>query len=145
VRLDDQKVIGPHDGYCFYTIGQRKGLGLGGPGGPWFVADKDFENNIVYVVEGDNHPALYTDYLYADEISWVNQEPSFPLKCKAKVRYRQQDKECIVTKTDKGLRVDFTEAQRAVAMRQSVVFYLEDICLGGAIISEVGPSHFTNT
>lgn len=144
VRLDDNKVIGPHDGYCFYTIGQRKGLGLGGPGGPWFVASKDKEENIVYVVEGEDHPALYTDYLYTNELSWVDKEPELPLKCMAKVRYRQQDQECVISKTDKGIKVEFTHPQRAVALRQSVVFYQEEVCLGGGIISEVGPSHFTN-
>ena len=55
VRLDDQKTVGTHDGMCFYTIGQRKGLGLGGPGGPWFVSSKDKESNTVYVVEGEEH------------------------------------------------------------------------------------------
>ena len=143
VRLDDNKPVGPHDGYCYYTIGQRKGLGLGGPGGPWFVAGKNVETNTVFVVEGEQHPALYTDYLYATDLSWVGSEPKFPLECKAKVRYRQQDQNCLVTKEKDGqLRVDFKQAQRAVAVRQSVVFYQEDICLGGAIISESGPTYF---
>jgi tRNA-specific 2-thiouridylase len=143
VRLDDNKSVGPHDGYCYYTIGQRKGLGLGGPGGPWFVSGKNVETNTVYVVEGEKHPALYTDYLYATDLSWVTEEPSFPLECRAKVRYRQQDQDCVVTKEDDGkLKVIFKEAQRAVAIRQSVVFYQENICLGGAIISESAPTYF---
>jgi tRNA-specific 2-thiouridylase len=143
VRLDDGKTVGPHDGYCYYTIGQRKGLGLGGPGGPWFVAGKDVDTNKVFVVEGENHPALYTDYLFATDLSWIGSEPKFPIKCKAKVRYRQQDQECVVIKEDNGhIRVDFKEAQRAVAVRQSVVFYQDNLCLGGAIISESGPTYF---
>lgn len=145
VRLDDQKVVGPHDGYCYYTVGQRKGLGLGGPGGPWFVAGKDIATNIVYVVEGDKHPALYSDYLYATDISWVakDKDVSFPIECKAKIRYRQADQDCLVTEVEPGkLKVEFKTPQRAVALRQSVVFYKEDICLGGAIISESAPSYF---
>ena len=142
VRLDDKKQLGPHDGYCFYTIGQRKGLGLGGPGGPWFVADKDKKTNTVYVVEGDKHPALYADELTCDELSWVNEKPIFPLTCKAKIRYRQQDQDCIVIEKEGKLFVEFTESQRAIALRQSIVFYKDNICLGGGMISSRGLSHF---
>lgn len=143
VRIDDQKVIGPHDGSCYYTIGQRKGLGLGGPGGPWFVAKKDLVTNTVYVVEGENHPALYSDYLLATDLSWVQEEIEFPFQCHAKVRYRQEDQECTVDKIEDGkLKVTFLSPQRAVALRQSVVFYKDSVCLGGAIISEVGPTYF---
>ncbi len=142
VRLDDKKQLGPHDGYCFYTIGQRKGLGLGGPGGPWFVADKDKETNTVYVVEGEKHPALYADELTCDELSWVNERPSFPLSCKAKIRYRQKDQDCTVIEKEEGLFVKFSEPQRAIALRQSIVFYKDNICLGGGMISSRGLSHF---
>lgn len=144
VNLESQKVLGPHDGACFYTIGQRKGLGLGGPGGPWFVASKDVESNIVYVVEGDSHPALFSSELKAIEESWVNDIPSFPLRCKAKVRYRQADQLCTVTKVDESLLVKFDEPQRAIAIRQSVVFYSGDVCLGGAIIQSRGKTLYQN-
>jgi tRNA-specific 2-thiouridylase len=142
VRLDDKKVLGSHDGMCFYTIGQRKGLGLGGPGGPWFVAEKDVESNTIYVVEGENHSALFADELFTTEESWVGQRPEFPLKCRAKIRYRQQDQECTVTDIDGKLKVEFLKPQRAISKRQSIVFYVEDICLGGAIIDERGATHF---
>lgn len=142
VHLDTGKVLGEHDGMCFYTNGQRKGLGLGGPGGPWFVAFKDVTQNIVYVVEGQEHPALYADELTASEESWVGDRPSFPLKLKAKIRYRQQDQECTVFEKDGELSVCFDKPQRAISQRQSIVFYQDDICLGGAIIQKAGPSYF---
>lgn len=143
VHLESDKVMGPHDGMCFFTPGQRKGLGLGGPGGPWFVSHKDVESNKVYIVEGDVHPALYADYLTCDSLSWVGESPDLPLKCRAKVRYRQVDQDCTVTQIDsETLRVDFDKPQRAIAIRQSVVFYLEDICLGGGIVKTCGPSYF---
>ena len=89
----DEEVVGEHTGSSYYTIGQRKGLGLGGPGEPWFVLKKDVEKNIVYVGRGEKHPALYTDTLTASEASWVTGERLFdlPFNCKAKVRYRQKD------------------------------------------------------
>jgi tRNA-specific 2-thiouridylase len=140
--LESGAPISEHDGLCFYTIGQRKGLGLGGPGGPWFVAKKDIEKNIVYVVEGENHPALYTDNLIADEESWVHSRPSFPLKCQAKIRYRQADQACTVHDGPEGLLVEFENPQRAVSLRQSIVFYNDTICMGGAIVKTAGESYF---
>lgn len=142
VHLDSGKSLGPHDGLCFYTVGQRKGLGLGGPGGPWFVASKNLENNNVLVVEGDKHPALYTDYLFTTEESWVGKRPTFPLQCQAKVRYRQQDQSCTIYEENNRLKVVFDNPQRAISIRQSVVFYQNDICLGGAIIDESAPTYF---
>lgn len=139
-RLEDGKLMGPHSGYCFYTIGQRKGLGIGGPGGPWFVAGKELSTNTVYVVEGEDHPALYTSELWFEEASWVGEEPRLPLKCKAKARYRQADQGCTLTKEGDTYRVVFDQPQKAIAVRQSVVFYEDDICLGGGIISKVGES-----
>lgn len=142
VHLETQKILGPHDGHSYYTNGQRKGLGLGGPGGPWFVADKDIENNFVYVVEGERHPALFADELWAFEESWVNNRPTFPLKCSAKIRYRQQDQACTIYEDGKSLKVIFDEPQRAISVQQSIVFYQENVCLGGAVISKSGESYF---
>ncbi len=113
VHLDTGKVLGEHDGMCFYTQGQRKGLGLGGPGGPWFVAKRNVQDNTVYVVEGEKHPALFSGELNAINLTWISSPPSFPLKCKAKIRYRQEDQECNVK--------------------------IEN---GGGVISELGPSLF---
>lgn len=146
IHIENGNVLKEHDGACFYTKGQRKGLGIGGPGGPFFVVDKDIKSNSVYVAEGDDHPALYASELWASEITWIEREPEFPLKCFAKARYRQADQACTVYKEESGeLRVVFDQTQRALTERQSVVFYQNNICLGGAIIERVGDSLFTNT
>lgn len=137
------KVVGRHDGIAFYTIGQRKGMGIGGPGEPWFVVGKDVPRNVVIVAQGTRHPALFCDELTAVEATWVNTPPETPFKGHAKVRYRQPDQPCEITKID-GDRVwvRFSVPQRAVTPRQSVVFYDGTTCLGGAIIEAPGPSYF---
>jgi tRNA-uridine 2-sulfurtransferase len=140
VSLDGKK-LGVHDGACFYTLGQRKGLGVGGPGGPWFVAKKDQSSNKVTLVEGENHPALYCDGLIAHHPSWIGEAPTFPLRATAKVRYRQTDQPCVVEQYGEQLRVTFDTPQRAVTAGQSVVFYAGETCLGGAVITEAGPSY----
>lgn len=136
------KKLGPHDGACFYTLGQRKGLGVGGPGGPWFVAKKDQGTNIVVLVEGESHPALYCDGLMAHEATWIGDEPAFPLRATAKVRYRQADQPCVVEKVGALLKVTFDTPQRAVTAGQSVVIYQSETCLGGAVIVEPSPSYY---
>ncbi len=142
------EVVGEHTGAAYYTNGQRKGLGLGGPGEPWFVVDKDIERNVVIVERGDKHPALYCDELKADELSWVGEfNYDLPLKLKAKVRYRQEDQDCTIVDYDgKRVKVVFDQAQRAVTIRQSIVFYLdienEVVCLGGGMIESFGPTYY---
>lgn len=132
------KVIGHHDGIAYYTIGQRKGLGIGGAGDAWFVVGKDAQRNVLIVEQGEDHPALYALTLKATDISWVNQPPIFPFRCSAKVRYRQQDAACtIVGQDDQFLYVQFDQPQKAITPRQSIVFYSGEICLGGAIISSI--------
>lgn len=131
------KVIGEHIGLPYYTIGQRKGLGLGGPGDAWFVAQKDLEANTVTVVQGEEHPLLYAEGLTTLEPHWIAGTPpgSFPYRCTAKVRYRQPDFPCEVALLPSGqLAVRFDEPQRAVTPGQSIVFYQGALCLGGAII-----------
>jgi tRNA-specific 2-thiouridylase len=134
--------VGEHSGAMFYTLGQRKGLGLGGPGEPWYVVDKDPSLNIVYVERGHKHPHLERKTLWATDIEWVRDMSSedFPLRCTAKIRYRQQDQSCQVYKDGDRLRVEFDEPQRAMTLRQSIVFYQDKRCLGGAIINELGDS-----
>jgi tRNA-specific 2-thiouridylase len=146
VHLETKKVLKSHDGACFYTKGQRKGLGIGGPGGPFFVVDKDIESNTVYVAEGEDHPALYATELFANDLTWIKECPDFPLKCHAKVRYRQADQECTVYKIgDEEIKVVFNTPQRAITERQSVVLYHNNICLGGGVIKAVGKSlYLTN-
>ena len=140
----DGEVVGEHTGSTYYTLGQRKGLGLGGPGEPWFVLDKDIEKNIVYVGRGEKHPALYTDTLTATEASWVSGfNFELPFRCKAKVRYRQVDQDCVIESIDNGIiTVRFLEPQRAVTPRQSIVFYRDEVCLGGAMIEAPGKSYY---
>jgi len=134
-------LIGKHDGLMYYTRGQRQGLGLGGlagySGDPWYVADKDLENNILVAVQGHTHPLLLGHWLKAEQLDWVqSREPDFPLSCTAKTRYRQQDAACVVTKLgDSQVHVEFKDPQWAITPGQSVVFYQDDLCLGGGIIN----------
>ena len=140
------KVVGEHDGVAYYTIGQRKGLGLGGPGEAWFVVGKNPKENTVFVEQGSRHPALYTQELRTASLEWVNKRErpeQFPYRCQAKVRYRQEDQDCSIISLDKNTAyIRFDRPQRAVTPGQSIVFYKGDICLGGAVIEKVGPTFF---
>lgn len=138
------KTVGKHMGAAYYTIGQRKGMGIGGPGDAWFVVDKDIERNIVYVVQGTRHPALFCDELTADELTWIGPPPSsFPFICHSKVRYRQPDQPCVIESVENGVaRVSFPIPQRAVTPGQAVVFYLGNRCLGGGTIVSAGTSYY---
>jgi tRNA-specific 2-thiouridylase len=137
-RTLDGKKVGEHQGAAFYTLGQRKGLGLGGQGEPWFVVDKNADANVVFVERGSEHPALYSRELRANELNWIGIDaPKEPFACKAKVRYRQKEQACLVEPDGNGaLHVVFEEPQRAVTPGQSVVFYDGDLCLGGGVITE---------
>jgi tRNA-specific 2-thiouridylase len=139
------KVVGEHSGSAYYTPGQRKGLGIGGEGEAWFVVGKDVAKNEVYIEQGKESPALFCDELTATEASFVSGHFShkLPFRCHAKVRYRQSDQECEITKIEDGrLHVRFAIPQRAVTERQSIVFYQGDVCLGGAMIEKAGPSYY---
>lgn len=144
--LLDGTVVGQHQGAQFYTPGQRKGLGLGGPGAPWFVISKDIDKNIVYVERGE-HPALYTRTLFCHQLSWVSKNPpDFPLECTAKIRYRQEMQQCRLewdSQFPDRLQLSFSSPQRAACVGQSVVFYQHNKCLGGGVISELGESELT--
>lgn len=132
----DGKVIAKHDGSAYYTIGQRHGLGIGGPGDPWFVVDKDVTTNTIVVAQGSEHPALFSRHLNAIQTTWVSRNGiNTPLSCTAKVRYRQADQACTVNEDAGTLTVTFQEPQRAVTPGQSIVFYQNEVCLGGGIIS----------
>lgn len=142
----DGKKVGEHEGMAYHTIGQRKGLGIGGPGDAWFVIDKDPENNIVFVAQGENHPALYSQELNASDLTWISEIPSSSFTCKAKIRYRQPEEECEVTLVNENeAHVHFKNPQRAITLRQSIVFYKDDRCLGGGMISKKGPSLYQKT
>jgi tRNA-specific 2-thiouridylase len=135
------KILGQHDGTCFYTLGQRKGMGIGGPGEAWFVVAKNFDKNEVVLAQGQDHPALYADGLRAVELNWLGKIPSGTFKCQAKVRYRQPDEPCTVTVDGDKVQVVFDRPQRAMTPRQSVVFYQGEVCLGGGIIEEITPNY----
>jgi len=140
IETDTGDIIGRHNGLMYHTIGQRQGLGIGGlknyDESPWYVAQKDLDRNILVVVQGTKHPLLYSQNLSTLEVDWINQPPEkLPFDCKAKVRYRQADQNCTIeSKTKNGYIVRFDEPQRAVTPGQSVAFYQDDRCLGGAII-----------
>jgi len=148
--LDDRgRKLGEHVGLSFYTLGQRKGIGIGGvkekgaPRGggehdPWFVARKDIDKNTLYVVQGHGHPWLQQHTLVADDLSWVDgRGPALAQAgVGAKTRYRQADAPCEVTSVDaKTLQLRFPEAQWAVTPGQSAVLYQGDVCLGGGVIA----------
>ena len=133
LTVDGQK-IGEHEGVWYYTIGQRKGIGVGG-GLPYYVVNKDLEKNLLIVARGDQDEALFKKETIVSEAHWISgAEPKFPLNCQVKIRYRQNDQECAVKKIKQGLRVTFKEPQRAVTPGQFAVFYDNEICLGGGKI-----------
>lgn len=140
MKTDDGKVVGEHIGLAFYTLGQRKGIGLGGSRDgtvdAWYVARKDMATNTLYVVQGHDHPWLLTPALHAEDLSWVAGEPpAAGAAMAAKTRYRQSDAACTVVAADaSALDLSFAEAQWAVTPGQSAVLYDGDVCLGGGII-----------
>ena len=136
MQTPNGKHIGEHQGLMFYTIGQRQGLGIGGPGEPWFVAGKDMERNILYVVQGHDHPALLKPNLSAGDLSWVaGDAPTATINYGAKTRYRQRDAACQIDAIDvESCNVLFEQPQWAITPGQSVVLYDRDVCLGGGII-----------
>ncbi|NDH82265.1 MAG: tRNA 2-thiouridine(34) synthase MnmA [Burkholderiaceae bacterium] len=135
----DGKHLGEHMGLAFFTLGQRKGIGLGGSqdgaGDAWYVARKDISNNTLYVAQGHDHPWLLSERLAAIDASWIaGHEP--PLgQYSAKTRYRQEDALCAITaEQDNSFELQFKAAQWAVTPGQSAVLYQGDVCLGGGII-----------
>jgi len=136
----DGDELGTHEGLMYHTIGQRKGLLIGGLANagndPWYVVDKNVKTNELIVAQGSQHPRLFSKGLMAGQIHWVNRESlTEPLHCMVKTRYRQQDIPCVVTPLENGdLEVMFEEPIAAVTPGQSAVFYLDEVCLGGAII-----------
>lgn len=129
-------------GLAFFTLGQRKGIGLGGSqdgnGDAWYVARKDVANNTLYVAQGHEHPWLLANKLCAIDASWVDGSAPQPGQYSAKTRYRQTDAACSLSAGAEGplsFELVFPEAQWAVTPGQSAVLYDGDICLGGGIIS----------
>ncbi|MAF75678.1 MAG: tRNA 2-thiouridine(34) synthase MnmA [Idiomarinaceae bacterium] len=138
----DGEELGDHEGLMYHTIGQRKGLHIGGLADagddPWYVVDKDVERNVLVVAQGKNHPRLFSKGLIANQLHWVNREEvTEPLRCVVKTRYRQADIACQITPAADGrITVSFDEPVAAVTPGQSAVFYIDDVCLGGGIIEQ---------
>jgi tRNA-specific 2-thiouridylase len=155
IKTLDGKILGEHQGLNFYTIGQRKGIKIGGQKGladlPFYVAKKDFKNNVLYVALGNSDRDLFQKELIADSVNWISGTiPKLPLKCEAKIRYRQENQKCVVKKLQttnyksrrkvgtpiktSGLKIIFNSPQRAITPGQSVVFYKNKEMLGGGVI-----------
>ena len=145
------KIIGEHRGLHLYTLGQRKGIGIGGKEDsaetPWYVAAKRSASNELVVVQGHDNPALYSDWLKTGPMHWIGPKPAGfragePFRCLAKTRYRQADQTCSLLETAAGTtEVVFDRPQRAVTPGQYVVFYFGDRCLGGARIEQTVTRH----
>ena len=146
MKTDDGTVVGEHVGLSFYTLGQRKGIGLGGvkshqnadgSSEPWYVARKDVASNTLYIVQGHDHPWLLSPALTADQSSWIaGHAPAQQERLHAKTRYRQADVACMLGETGSSeFALSFTDPQWAVTPGQSAVLYDGDVCLGGGIIS----------
>ena len=134
-------IVGKHDGVMYYTLGQRRGLNIGGTrdgnGERWFVVDKDVKNNNLIVSQGEGDE-LYSSGLIAYNINWIPGKPEKnEFECYAKFRYRQPDQKVKVTIEQDRVVVDFVEKQRAVTPGQYVVFYTDTDCMGGGVIEEV--------
>ena len=142
IRTVEGDIIGRHDGLMYHTLGQRKGLGIGGVKGAseeaWYVVEKDLVNNELIVAQGHDHSALLSTGLIAQQLHWVDRQPiREPLRCTVKTRYRQTDVPCTIKPIDdESIKVIFDEPQIAVTPGQSAVFYLDEACLGGGIIEQ---------
>ena len=140
MKTPEGRVVGEHIGLAFYTIGQRKGIGVGGIKGAseeaWYAAEKDIKNNTLTVVQGHDHPLLLRHQLAAADLSWVSgSAPNAAPGLSAKTRYRQADAPCHLESLDtKSIRLEFDETQWAVTPGQSAVLYQGEVCLGGGVI-----------
>jgi tRNA-specific 2-thiouridylase len=144
MKTPDGTVVGEHVGLSFYTLGQRKGIGIGGlkahkntdgTSEPWYVARKDVASNTLYIVQGHDHPWLLSSELTAGQMSWVAGSPPDQEQLSAKTRYRQADVECTQHTGADDFSLAFSTPQWAVTPGQSAVLYQGDVCLGGGIIN----------
>ncbi len=136
----DAEPLGEHSGLMYYTIGQRQGLGIGGTTqgseSPWYVVEKQLENNVLVVAQGHHHPRLYHSACRIGDLHWIDEpDLKLPFACSAKTRYRQQDEYCNIVSIDGACAViEFETPQWAMTPGQALVFYQQDICLGGGTI-----------
>lgn len=138
----DGQILGQHEGLMYHTIGQRKGLFIGGIADgsdePWYVVDKNIQTNELIVAQGAKNPRLFSRGLIAGQLHWVNRNPlTQSIHCVVKTRYRQEDIPCLLEPlNDTQIRVLFDKPVAAVTPGQSAVFYHDEVCLGGGIIEE---------
>lgn len=143
IKNTDNETLGQHNGLMYYTIGQRKGIGIGGlkdsTENPWYVVDKDIKNNILVVAQGHDHPRMLHKTLECSQLHWIDKKSiTHPMDCSAKIRYRQDDQTCHTEQiNNNSLRVIFDKPQRAITPGQSIVFYNNEDCLGGGIIESM--------
>ena len=131
------RIVGHHDGLMYYTLGQRRGLGIGGGGNGerWFVVEKDVKNNRLIVSQGEDMDRLYTPCADADEATWLSGEaPGAELSCMVRLRHRQPLQKARIFVDGSRVHMEFEQRQRAVTPGQSAVFYADQECIGGAII-----------
>jgi len=143
IRTSEGRVVGQHVGLAFYTLGQRKGIGVGGTrdgsGEPWFVARKDMAANTLWIVQGHDHPWLLSSALDAADAAWVaGTPPPAGSRLGAKTRYRQADAPCAVTAVDgERFGLAFDSPEWAATPGQSAVLYDGEVCLGGGVIERI--------
>ncbi|HDP75392.1 MAG TPA: tRNA 2-thiouridine(34) synthase MnmA [Bacteroidales bacterium] len=141
-KISDGKVVGEHYGAHFFTIGQRKGLNVGGKAEPLFVIDTDIENNIVYVGMGQNHPGLYRSSLFmnTNEVHWLRPDLAMPsgqsMQVLARIRYRQPLQKATLHHTDNDYYLTFDTPQRGITAGQFAAWYIDDELVGSGVITE---------
>lgn len=139
VDIQTGKVIGDHIGIMYYTIGQRKGLGIGGAGDAWFVVGKDYDKNVLYICQGDQNDWLMSDGALITDVNWMpSSKPQGSIHCQAKFRYRQKDNPITLEFIDENtVKLHFDQLVKSVTPGQAAVFYDGDVCLGGGTIEKV--------
>ena len=139
IDIETNRILGKHEGVMYYTIGQRKGLGIGGISGEeakgWFIVKKDIKNNILYVASGDENEYLLSDRCIVKELNFISKKPLEGSHINAKFRYRQEDKPVTIHYiNNQEVELIFDEPYKAVTPGQAAVFYDGEICLGGGLI-----------
>ena len=139
VDIQTGKVIGDHIGIMYYTIGQRKGLGIGGSGDAWFVVGKNYDRNILYICQGDQNDWLMSTGALITDVNWIPSiKPQEAIKCNTKFRYRQKDQDIEIERLDDtSVLVKYPQTIASVTEGQEAVFYDGDKCIGGGVIEEV--------
>lgn len=140
IDIESKKVLGEHQGVLYYTLGQRRGLGIGGvkgmEAGSWYVCKKDVPNNILYVTHGPEEDYLNSDSCRLSDVNWIGERPDSPIHVGVKFRYRQQDQGCTLHFEGDEIVLDYDEPYKAVTPGQFAAIYDGDKMLGGGIIDK---------